>query len=692
MLPASTAPVLSLETLYAVRLSTFSLLFSSFPPPRDLALPVASHAALEPALVRASLADDTADALALVEAFAHEDGRRALYEAARALDRARAGWRDCTSPADLAAYVVATARTDAATGEVLECARIRIARSFPHRSWYQFVGKEPAQVGEPTQYLARLDAAFARLLDATDRGPWRRVRAFGTLRKLHFEFAHEDRALGGAAASPKLAPSAHRPVRSHLVSFDAASNRLFVWTASPDLVTDLVALVAAELVGDARWFFEMPAVDLSALQAHAEEGKLPVHGGAFARLSLIGMTWDSGAGHSLAPRGADVYAALRRHGVGIAGGAIRHATVRAESAPGARGPRTADLSIRPPYTVTCSEPDVAPAFLREADKLGLTRPGATPRDYWTLAPYVHSREEWLATPDGAALVERGFVAFDDRARRVRHPDHPHAGRVAPVFAIRRRGASYAPPEDPILGAFLVDDDALTLGAIDWPKLGAAIAAELRLDAPARAHPPDDDRIVRLGAIDLGPQRACFLLCTEPCAASTLDRHRRALAPDLAVFVIPEGRALARGFASVGLARLAGPYRPLLAAAVRELGLQAIVPPTLYAPDGARLVIHRDGKQAYLDGVPLVRASDAMVNALLFLADNAGRLVTAREIGAAISAKSDYDARARKTLRALDDAVAESFRLAKKKLAKDARAIVVMDKHGQYRLGVTVFVV
>ena len=708
MLPAASAPVLCAETLYAIRPATLARFFRAFGAPRGLAIPDDSSplhiSAIEDALVRSALTDDLAERFAVVEAFACDAGRIALYEAARALSYAHAahGWRSYVSAADQACGVVCDAASDEAAREVLDCASIRMARSFPHRTWYQFVaraeGDDARAIGEPTQYLARLMAASAAWTEATDRGPWQRWRAFGDLRKCHFEYSHEDWAAGPVLASaanafdPTAPPSLGiaRPIRSHLVSYDAPSARLFVWTAMPNVVLDLVEIFAREVFGDPDFFFATAAVSLDPLQERSLDGKLPTFGAHIARSTLIGFTWDSLLGHTLAPRGTDALAAARAYGVGVEGGALRQATIRAETAPGVRGPRSADLAIRPPYTVTCSEASLAAPMLREADELGVTRPSAERRDWWRFAPHKHTRDEWRGLPESDELVRRGAIVDGARGRHAAHPRHKHAGRVAAAYAIGRRGMNYAVAEDRVLSAFLVSDAELVVCSLDWAKVATWIAGELALSGGK--HLVADDGMIALGALDLPPTRAHVLLCTRAPTASALDVRRKEASPEHAVFVVPDGRALPKGFAHVGLASLAGPYRALVAPIVRELGLQNVVSPTLYAPKDARLVLHRATKQAYFDGVLLARVNEAMFNMLHFFATNAARTVSAREIAGAISAKSDYDALARKTIAAFDAAVVASFRAAKVKAPKDARRVIGMEKHGQYRLGVTVFVV
>jgi hypothetical protein len=724
MLPAAHAPALCLETLYAVRPATWLRMFHAYAAPRGLSLPdlsalsaapdavstrdtlaSLSPSALESLLVRSALPDLLLGRLATVEAFASDPARVAIYEAQRALAYVRPprasplSWRHYVSPADHIAGLLADAASDPAAASVVACASIRVARSFPPRLWYQFIAKDAPSVGEPTQYLDALTRAIAAWAEESDRGPFVRVRAFGDLRKAHFEIAHEDLSSGSAvASSAALALGITRPVRSHLVSYDAPSRRLFVWTAMPELVLDLVAILARVLFGDAGAFFQASAVTLDPLQAQSTDGAhaMAPTGTTFSRMSLIGFTWDSRAGHTLTPRSkSDALSAMRTHGIGIEGGEIRLATLRGETAPGVGGPRTADLALRPPYSATCSEPELATAFLREADALSITQPDAQPRDWWRHWPCSFAKDEWRNLEGGDLLFDRGAIVESDRARRVAHPRHAHAGRIATAYASGMAGKSYALADDPLFPAFLIDDAALAEWKLDWPSVAAAIAKELELvSAPnvsVSKRAVDADGFVSLGARDMAPTRVHFHLCARAPSNASLDLRRKSVAPDMTIFVVPSGRSLPAGFAHVALASLAGPYRPLLEATVRALGIEKLVDPTLYVSPDVRLVVHVATKQIYFDGKRIAKTNAGTFHMISFLAANTGHSVETRDILKAMSPKSDYGANVSRAMRAFEAAIVDAFG-GKRKTPKDYAKIFAMDKLGKYRLAVPVLVV
>jgi hypothetical protein len=180
------------------------------------------------------------------------------------------------------------------------------------------------------------------------------------------------------------------------------------------------------------------------------------------------------------------------------------------------------------------------------------------------------------------------------------------------------------------------------------------------------------------------------LPTRLCRASAAERLRRETAPGHAVVLAPEGRIIGRGLAHVTLRSLAPPYAHLLGDIVRALGLVDAVAPTLYAPPGARVVLHAKNGVAYVDGLLIARASVNVVRLLDYLAQNTGQIVTSRGIKEYVSPKAKDDAIARKTVAEFVVAVSESFRDAKKKPPKDIDRFIVQARHGEYRLDATIF--
>ncbi len=332
MLAAASAPLLSLETLWSIRAETWTRIFEAYGAPTGLKVDAALDlVTIEKALVRSAVSPALAERAAQLEALATPLGQTALYQAAAVVEATRdKAWSAAVSAADLAGVVVALGANDPATAEIVELALERVAREFPARTWYQFVGRDAFAIGAPARHEKKLTAAVAAWGEKSDRGDFARVRMFGDARKAHFEIAHGERASSAVVANgdaPSSVPL--RTIRSHLFTYEAPTRRLFVWSAQPEVVLELVELFARTVVGDEAWFFSQSAVALEPLQALAAEKKLPLPGGPFAAASLIGITWDSWRGHTMSPRGDDAYEALAAHAIAIDGGLVRLATVRA---------------------------------------------------------------------------------------------------------------------------------------------------------------------------------------------------------------------------------------------------------------------------------------------------------------------------------------------------------------------------
>ncbi len=683
---APLTPPISTETLFTVRLETWRRFFDAHGAPELLIGSLATVADVDDFVVRGVFTDAVLDQLAFIEAFATEKAREAIYEAAAAFDY-RGAWRDCVSPADLAATCSAQLSTDAPLRRVVAAARTRVARWFTARTWLCFVGRKKLAIGDPAQYAAAIEAELDAWARATDRGPWVRVRAGGTSRKARFELAHEDRASGTSViADAALALGVSRPIRSHLVTYDG--ERLYVWTAMPEIALALVERLGRVLADDSDWFFSRGAVSTAPLQRASEEGKLAKHGTTFSSVDFIGGLWDSGDDYSLSPRGVDAFLAFKAHGIRIDGGAVRLATLRGFTAPPIAGPRSADYAIRPPYTATCSEPALAAAFLRFADALGVTAAAPVRSDWFAFAPYKHDLDGWEGLTDLEAVIKAGILVEDAEApRRIAHPRHRHAGRIATVFDLPG-GGKYALSDDPLFPAFLADPAQCVTWSLDFKVLCALLARDLGLSGGSSK--ADEDGILFLGERDLASTHVRVYLATRACRESAAERLRLESTPGHTVVLVPEGRKIGAGLAHVALRSFAPPYRSLLGDIVRGLRLVDSVAPTLYAPPDARIVLHRKNGVLYVDGLLVARASTKVFRLVDFLSQNLEQLVTSRQIHHYVSGKSTDDAVGRKTIDEFLTAVIESFRDAKKKAPKGLQKFILQDRHGEYRLAVPIF--
>src|SRR5205814_7591065 len=176
-------------------------------------------------------------------------------------------WPDASSPADLAALLIAAAGSDPAAREILEAAQVlrdRAFRPFATQIYAGVAGPDP-NLGDPTQYQERL----RRELEA-----WCATRGFGAVLPVTsharrgivtFALAHEDRLVTAVACdvgSSELATHAFRPVRSHRLVYDAQTRGLAITTDCMEAMTPLAILAGAVLFGDPRHFLSQPAVAL----------------------------------------------------------------------------------------------------------------------------------------------------------------------------------------------------------------------------------------------------------------------------------------------------------------------------------------------------------------------------------------------------------------------------------------------
>src|SRR6202034_1300758 len=146
---------------------------------------------------------------------------------------------------------------------------------------------------------------------------------------VHFEIAHEDRTAvvvgaphgaGEARDEDRVAAptrAAHRPLRSHLLTLEDSGRRLWLTTDCLEAATPLAAIAGEVLFGDARYYLEVPGVDLWRMQ---ELGAAALSVPELALKLLVralGGSWLSGKAHAIAQHGRDFFKALERYKIRI---------------------------------------------------------------------------------------------------------------------------------------------------------------------------------------------------------------------------------------------------------------------------------------------------------------------------------------------------------------------------------------
>jgi hypothetical protein len=698
---APVAPVaFPLEIAISVPLATWKALFDArgYPP----ALTAARFAKVN--LAAAAVADALGSpdlplplrrALHVLLAFATEAARVDIYSAAEALGYP-APFRDAVSPADLAALLLAASANDAAAREILEVAQVLRDRSFRPLTTQIYVGapQRDAELGEPASY----EEAWRRELTA-----WCARRGFGAVVRVRsqargdvlvVEVVHEDRVVthATATASPDFALVSHRPLRSHALLYGATSRRLSITTDCLEAMTPLASIAGRVFFGDPRHFLDEPAVDLWKLQ---ELGAAALSVPALAdklTASAIGGTWRSGKKHDVTTRGRgrDLFDALERYKIRIEGGELDLVTLRAKVHASDGGPDQCDVALRPPHLLTVSEPELAPLLHEFLDRALITSPEPRKRDFFSRQPWIDTRAEWVRDEGEAgfaALVAQGLLRADPTNRAVTPPAHPHAGRTARAYPLRS-GKLIAWSPDPTIAPFVVRDEDLVVYALSFERLAATVAGALGLEGEATAL--DDDGVLFCGRRALGPTHVHLFLLTRRIRPATVERLREAAGHGHAILITPERRMKKHGLRQVATPKLAGSWRPLLGEVIRALKLEPLVDTTLYAPEGARIVLHRATQRVWIDGVPCAKVTEMSFKLLAFLVAQGTASVHTRDIALHLRGGHWHDDTTRKAIDALYGAIEASFKALKKEPPRDLRALLAKPKHGQYALTVLAF--
>ena len=307
-------------------------------------------------------------------------------------------------------------------------------------------------------------------------------------------------------------------------------------------------------------------------------------------------------------------------------------------------------------------------------------------DFFSIQPWIQTRSAWTASVGDAfdALVKEGVFVADKQNRAVAHPDYPYAGRVFVAFPLADGRWLATNPDMPI-APFVCTTDDLVVYRLSFEKLAAKIASAMDLDAPATAL--DDDGVLFCGARALGPTKVLLYLLTRPIRAASFDRLRVSAAHGHAVIIAPRARFTPGTLTHVAMPPLAGPWRAILGDVVRAMKLEPFVDTIVYAPQTARVVLHKATQRAWIDGVLCDKLSEYHFRLLEILAERTGQLVHTKEIADHVSQGNMREDTTRKAMDGFFAAVERSFKAAKKKPPRDLAKMIEMPKHGSYRLGV-----
>jgi hypothetical protein len=682
------------EIVAAIRVSSWHALFSSLGYPEGITSSTDSSASIDAALRGADLPTPLARALFGIEAFSTDAARADAYSAAEALGQPPP-FPDAASPQDFAALLFAAAARDPRASLLLAATRILRDRHFRPFSTHVYVGRRDRDgaIGEPSQYESTLSAAVSAWCARRGFGAVVSTSARAVSSVLHFDVVHEAR-IETAVTREGTAP--HRPVRSHHLAYEPSARLLSITTETIEAVTPLASIAGDVFFGDERHFHEEAAVDLSWLQELGPRAlEVKELEGELSSVKAIGGTWHSGKDHAMTPRGKDLFRALRRYKIRIEGGRLEVVTLRATRAappePGA--PAQLDIILRPPHEVSVSEPELAPLARRLLRAVKITHPAPRAPDFFSRQPWRDPAAAWIASEGEEVfreLAQRGLLVADASNRAVAPPAQPHAGRTATAHPLPGAGGRFlAVSADPTVPPFVVKEEDLVVYALSFEKLASALARACELTGPAPDL--DDDGVLLCGQRALGPTHVVVSLLTRPIRVATAARLRDAAGYGHAILVAPEGRREGHGLHVIPIPKLGGPYRPMLQAMVRLLKLQAKVDTPLYAPEGARIVVHFETVRIWVDGVLCAAATETHARLLQILIEHAGQPVHTKDIAEHVAQGNQHSDTTRKAVESFFTAVEKSHRALKKKPPKGLREMIAQPKLGVYALKVPGFV-
>jgi hypothetical protein len=268
------------------------------------------------------------------------------------------------------------------------------------------------------------------------------------------------------------------------------------------------------------------------------------------------------------------------------------------------------------------------------------------------------------------------------------PGGAHRHRTAIAYPLRgSKFIAWSP--DPTVAPFLVEEKDLVVYTLQFDRLALTIASAMGLEGPGSSL--DEDGVLYCGRRSLATTHALVYLPTRPIRAATVARLREAAGHGHAVLITPPGRMRERGLREIPMPKLAGPWQPLLGALVRALHVQEYVETTLYAPPGARVVLHRSTQRAWLDGVACTAVTEMQFKLLEIIVVHAGQPVHTKDVAQHVTGGAFHEDTTRRTLEGLLSAIERSFKGQKKKAPKDLASLISIPRRGYYVLNAPGFV-
>jgi hypothetical protein len=464
----------------------------------------------------------------------------------------------------------------------------------------------------------------------------------------------------------KVKTSAYTQVFNDIVTWHASRRRLRIATADPALVAVLLTSVGVHAFGSAQAFSPGPSVTLApfrTLGAAALDASR--FGASFKTARLVRLAWDWGGDDVLIVRGRNVLASIAARGLPLAMGYFVGAVIRLDLTRGGH----VDVVMKPPNRVHWAPGPWDAAVAAWLDAGPFLSLSAERVDVWTHFAATMREIEWLAD-HGDVWVERrkkSGALVPAETRVLAHPEYASAKRALLAFYDDDDGGyAFAEDDDDDVPALVVDHADLGAQKIDAAAYAKEIARLVEQVLPGGAQIVAVD--ARAGVFDfgergLGAERLRVFVSIGPATAAELGARLPALArPAHAVLLLPPGRTLGSGVVEAAWPESADDAREMVRVIARSLGSGAKLPVHLAAPKGARFAIDEARREAYLDGVELVKLPDNAFVLLVLMARAAGGVVTTKDVNAALVRSTDHEA-AKKARARLSFGIVASYELA-----------------------------
>jgi hypothetical protein len=645
----------------------------------------ASHRALARFLFGGVVSDGLADALEEIARLAPDDGRRALFEGARATKTDTTKWPVGEGGAGIAAHVVrAGAKNDPGAARVLRRAHIRLNRLYPPRMAYDLAASAAARDTACDAAIAKgVGAVAGRDLDDV----WH-VR--GDDGHLHVAVLYYAPAVvevvGGALTS-------FRALRSDVLCIDFEMPRVSITTATPEWLSAYGGAIGRIAWGDPRALLSRPSITFKPPQERGvqavKEATLP---SGVRSIAVTAWLLDTGDGTRTEVRGDDDALAAAGELVAGSGGYFRRLNVRV----GIDGaPYPVDVVMQLPNIVRFSDARWERQARAAVAAVGLFAPGTMPDDAWTLAPFVHPEWRWRMVLGDAAvdLLSKKKMLVRVSTKKVASAEYRALAWSVTTHDVPGEPAvKYAVTDDRSADARDVADEARVMLRLD---VGAVVTAMRgALGAVAATRGKEVAGGVDLGEIATKDGVARIVYAMTRPTKGFLEGVRRACGVKATpVVLVPEGRAFATpGVAQIEVSvaeqmgivdgrELRGRLGDLLDVdELRDGGERAIA-------NAASLVVEEISGRVWLYGVPMTEMATSGEKFIACLVAADGRAVAAKEVGSFISPSADYpDVIGRNVRKQIDRWVAASFARAGRPVpAEIAGGLIVREAKGGYRL-------